>query len=270
MILDSRSFRHSFARQIPTQTAAISSPTPVDVVLYDLPGLAYHRSVATSGLGYDLMYSVTAPFPPSGGIRFSDVYRLDTASGATVRLAQLPAIQRDAQVFADPRGRLMVVATQADLALVRQSWSELLSGPPLEVVSALFLGPAESATIVVSTPQSVVDVTLLARPRTLANVGGTLLGQLDDGRLVSSLLLFPIPGARRHLDGSAKIASVPRASVRQRSEIPTLLSVSHTRASQLRTEPGSAGVAALDRHGSDHRPKGLAPMAFAHRRQAGV
>jgi hypothetical protein len=237
--------------EAPAPTAASPSVT-VDITLFDLRGLAYHRAVATPGLNYDLMFSVTAPFPPSGGVLLSDVYRVDTARGTTAKIDQVGAPERGAQVFADPRGGLMLVASQFDLAIGRQDGLLVLQGPPLDVVSALFLGPAdERAIVVASTARSVVDVTLPDHQRVIADVGGTLLGRLDDGRLV---LASPVSSGlvvqAVSLDGSltelGRIARARGPAALQRFPTPT----SPFRVLALRDleagSPGNQAVAALD------------------------
>jgi hypothetical protein len=233
---------------VPAPTAAVPSTIGADITLYDLRGLAYHRTVATPGFAHDLMFSVTEPFPPSGGFPISDVYRVNVANGATVKVAQVGANERGAQVFADPRGEVMLLGSQFDLTLVGYDGLSYVRGPRLDVVSALFVDlPDRRASVVASTPQSVVDVTFPDRPRILASVGGTLLGQLDDGRLV---LASPAPaelvvlavGADGSLTELGRIAGARGPAALQRFPTPT----SGFRVLALRdVDPGSPGAQAV-------------------------
>jgi hypothetical protein len=232
-------------------TAAAPSTTPVEYIA--LGGVAYQQTAARPGLSYDLMFSVTAgPFTPSGGGRLTYVYRLGVARGTTDLVAARSADQRDAQVFADPRGELMLVASQSDLSLLNRDGSTVSSGPPLDVVSALFVEDDNRVSLIIATTsESVVDVTHPDRPRVVANVGGTLFGRLDDGRLA---LASPTPAERVvlavGLDGSltelGRITGARGPPALQRFPTPT----SAFRVLALRDlDPGSPGgqaITALD------------------------
>jgi hypothetical protein len=233
---------------VPTPTAAIPIATPVETTL--LGGVAFQQTVARPGLSYDLMFSASAgPFPPSG--RLTYVYRLDVASGTTHLLAKWSADQRDAQVFADPRGQLMLVASESNLSLVGQEGTTVSTGSPLDVVSALFFEDNRVSLVFATTDQSVVDITRLDRPRVVANIGGTLLGRLDDGRLA---LASPDPAGlvvlAVSLDGSvAQLGRIPGArgpAALQRFPTPT----SAFRVLALRNldarSPGGQAITTLD------------------------
>jgi hypothetical protein len=168
----------------PPPPGATASPTVVQVS--SLPGLAFQHFAAVSGTRYDLIFSVTAGPSPQGGGRLTYVFRLDTASGWPELLVWRPADERQAEAFADPRGRVMVVAWQSGLAVLPAAGLTGATGPALDVVSVLFLGADHdpAGLVLASTPTSVVDITRPDRQRVLATAGGTLLGRLDDGRVV--------------------------------------------------------------------------------------
>jgi hypothetical protein len=206
----------------PERVAAALTPPPSRVAPVTVPivdgyfeGRAQVRISSGLGLAYDLLFTLTSDVRVPQVVRTTVLYRADTSTGQVAVIGRWPATSREAIVFADPRGPYLVSA-QNELAIVSGGDARRVSvGPSVaNVISALFVGPddAPAGRVLISTYDTILDVTDPQRPRIVARFGGTLLGVDSAHRIVVAWRDTPDSSAVRgavvisgiNVDGSAQ------------------------------------------------------------------
>jgi hypothetical protein len=170
-----------------------------------------------------LVYAVSRQ---SGVAWSTSVYRLDPAAPNPVLLATLAASSRLPAVFTSPQGAIYAFAAEHSYVVRLPARFQgpdlpLLSagreGPPIAAVSMRFVGErafASTATEIIEFIDS-ADIARYPSTRTVANIGGTILGELADGRLLISSLT-PSREMRLYavaLDGRSELIAVVQDAV---------------------------------------------------------
>lgn len=141
---------------------------------------------------WDLVYAVSRQ---NGAAWTTSLYRLDPAAPNPVLLATVPASSAPPAVFASPRGAIYAFTPERSYVFRLPArfqgpnlplYAPGSEGPRIAAVSMHFVGErafATTATEVIEFTDS-TDLARFPSTRAIANIGGEILGELVDGRLL--------------------------------------------------------------------------------------